>query len=107
MKLLKTLLLTEIKLSLRAMDSVFFAIVLGAIFGDKLAYDGASYTWLQQSFAAVGVVGICATGLMGLPLTVSDYRCKSGVSNKNICSKGYVLVLFGYWNLKNYLISSN
>ena len=84
MKLLKTLLLTEIKLSLRAMDSVFFgilfpiglAIVLGAIFGDKLAYDGASYTWLQQSFAAVGVVGICATGLMGLPLTVSDYRDK-------------------------------
>ena len=31
---------------------------------------------MQQSFGAFVAVGICATGLMGLPLTIADYRDK-------------------------------
>lgn len=40
----------------------------------KPAYDGASYTALEQSFGAVSAIAICASGLMGLPLAVSGLR---------------------------------
>ena len=82
MKRFFTYLKTELKLSLRDMNMVIFAvimplvifIILGIIYGTKPAYDGADYTFLEQSFGAVGAVAICASGLMGLPLAVSDLR---------------------------------
>lgn len=82
MKAFKTLLKTEIKLSLRGMDMFIFAIcmpvvavvILGAVFGNKTAFEGAQYTFLEQSFGAVSTIAICAGGVMGLPLVVSDYR---------------------------------
>ena len=82
MKTYKTMLKNEIKLSLRGMDMLIFAIcmpvivivLLGIIYGNKPAFDGANYTFLEQSFAAVSTIAICAGGLMGLPLVVSDYR---------------------------------
>lgn len=82
MKAYKTMLKNEIKLSLRGMDMFIFAIcmpvvvivLLGIIYGNKPAFDGASYTFLEQSFSAVSTIAICAGGLMGLPLVVSDYR---------------------------------
>ena len=49
-------------------------VVLGVIYGTKPAYDGADYTFLEQSFGAVGAVAICAGGLMGLPQAVSTMR---------------------------------
>ena len=82
MKTIKTMLKTELKLSLRGMDMFIFAIcmpvvvivLLGIIYGDKPAFADAEYTFLQQSFGAVSTIAICAGGLMGLPLVVSDYR---------------------------------
>ena len=82
MKRFFTFLKTELKLSLRDMDMVIFAvimplvifIILGIIYGTKPAYDGASYTFMEQSFGAVSAVAICASGLMGLPLAVSGLR---------------------------------
>ena len=82
MKRFFTFLKTELKLSLRDMNIVIFAvimpliifIILGIIYGTKPAYDGASYTFLEQSFGAVSAVAICASGLMGLPLAVSGLR---------------------------------
>lgn len=82
MKTFKTMLTTELKLSLRGMDMFIFAIcmpvvvivLLGIIYGDKPAFADAEYTFLQQSFGAVSTIAICAGGLMGLPLVVSDYR---------------------------------
>lgn len=82
MRLFNTLLKTEAKLALRSMDAVVFGIlfpmlvivVLGAIYGNKPAFEGASYTFIQQSFGATASIGICATGLMGIPLTIADYR---------------------------------
>ena len=73
---------TELKLSLRDMNMPIFAIVmplvifiiLGIICGTKPAYDGANYTFLEQSFGAASAVAICASGLMGLPLAVSGLR---------------------------------
>ncbi len=84
MKAFSTLFKTELKLSLRGMDMFIFAIcmpvivmvILGIIYGDKLAFEGAGYTFLQQSLGAVATIAICAGGVMGLPLVVSDYRHK-------------------------------
>lgn len=84
MKAFRTLLKTEGKLSLRGLDMFIFAIcmpvaavvILGAVFGNKPAFDGAEYTFLEQSFGAVSSIAICAGGVMGLPLVVSDYRSR-------------------------------
>ena len=82
MKRFFTFLKTELKLSLRDMNMPIFAIImplvifiiLGIISGTKPAYDGADYTFMEQSFGAVSAVAICASGLMGLPLVVSGLR---------------------------------
>lgn len=82
MRTYSTMLKTELKLSLRGMDMFIFAlcmpvvvvILLGIIYGSKPAFDGAGYTFLEQSFGAVSTIAICAGGVMGLPLIISDYR---------------------------------
>ena len=82
MKRFFTYLKTELKLSLRDMNMPIFAvmmplvifILLGIIYGARPAYNGAGYTFLEQSFGAVSAVAICASGLMGLPLAVSGLR---------------------------------
>lgn len=82
MKRFYTFLKTELKLSLRDMNMPIFAVImplvifviLGVIYGESPAFEGASYTFLEQSFAATGAVSICAGGLMGLPQAVAGYR---------------------------------
>ena len=84
MKTFRTMLKTELKLSLRGMDMFIFAIcvplavliILGIIYGDKPDFDGAGYTFMEQSFGALATISICAGGVMGLPLVISDYRSK-------------------------------
>lgn len=84
MKTFKTMLKNEMKLSLRDMNMVIFAIciplvvliILGVIYGNKPASPGAAYTFLEQSFGALTTIAICAGGVMGLPLVVSDYRSR-------------------------------
>lgn len=82
MKIFRAMLKTELKLSLRGMDMFIFAIcmpvvvtiLIGLIYGNKPAFDGAEYTFLEQSFGAISTVAICAGGVMGLPLVISEYR---------------------------------
>lgn len=82
MRTFKIMLKNEIKLSLRDMNMVIFAIcipllvliILGIIYNDKPAFEGAEYTFLEQSFGALTTISICAGGVMGLPLVISDYR---------------------------------
>lgn len=77
MKTFKTMLKTELKLSLRGMDMFIFAIcvplvvliIIGILFADQPAF-------LEQSFGALATISICAGGVMGLPLVVSDYRAR-------------------------------
>lgn len=84
MKAFRTMLKNELKLSIRGIDMFIFAIcmpivvvfILGIIYGNKPAFDGAKYTFLEQSFGAVGTIALCASGVMGLPLVISDYRNK-------------------------------
>ena len=79
-----TLLKIEGKLVLRCIDSVFFgvimplgiALLIGMISGNKPAFDGASYSFLDANIPAIITVGICATAFMGIPLTIADYRDK-------------------------------
>lgn len=74
----------ELKLSFRGMDMVIFALcmpvviaaILGVIYGNKAAAPGVEYSFLEQSFGALSTIAICAGGVMGLPLLISDYRQK-------------------------------
>ena len=82
MKSFQTLLKNELKLNIRNMNMVIFAVImpfvvqviLGFIYGTKPAGENVTYTFMEQSFGALCSISICAGGLMGLPLVVSDYR---------------------------------
>ena len=82
MKTFRTLLKTELRLSLRGMDMLIFAlclplvvlVILGILYGERPAFEGAGYSFLDQSFGALSSIAVCAGGVMGLPLVVSEYR---------------------------------
>ena len=101
MKAFRTMLKTELKLSLRGMDMFIFAIclpvvmmvILGILYGDAPAYAGANHTFLQQSFPAISTIAICAGGVMGLPLVVSDYRHRKILKRLRVTPAGPVLIL--------------
>lgn len=101
MKSFKTMLKTELKLSLRGMDMFIFAIcmplvvllILGVIYADQPAFDGAGYTFLEQSFGALAAISICAGGVMGLPLVVSDYRSRGVLKHYKVTPVSSSLLL--------------
>lgn len=82
MKSFVVLLKNELKLNIRNMNMVIFAVImplivlviLGFIYGTKPAAEGTAYTFMEQSFGALCCISICAGGFMGLPLVVSEYR---------------------------------
>ena len=82
MKSFMTLLKNELKLNIRNMNMVIFAVImplivlliLGFLNGIRPAADGVEYTFMEQSLGALCTISICAGGLMGLPLVVSEYR---------------------------------
>ena len=82
MRSFAVLLKNELKLNIRNMNMVIFAvilplivlIILGFLYGTRPATEGAEFTFLEQSIGALCTISICAGGLMGLPLVVSEYR---------------------------------
>ncbi|MBT9775413.1 ABC transporter permease [Clostridium sp. MCC353] len=96
-----TIFKTELKLSLRGVDMIIFAlcmpvaavVLLGMIYGSGPAYPGAEYSFLEQSFGAVSTIAICAGGVMGLPLVISDYRQKKILKRCKVTPAGPVLLL--------------
>lgn len=68
-------------------------ILLGIIYKDKPAFEGAGYTFVEQSFGAVSTIAICAGGVMGLPLVVSDYRKKHILKRFQVTPASPVLIL--------------
>ena len=102
MKTIRTMLKNELVMSLRGMDMPIFAIamplvilvILGAVFGQKPAFDGAEYTFLEQSFGGLATISICAGGVMGLPLLISDYRAKRILKRYHVTPVSPVLILF-------------
>ena len=83
MKAFSALFASEFRLSVRDMNIPLFgimqplivAVIIGLV-GSQPAFEGAGYTFLEQSFGALASIAVCATGLMGLPLTLADYRHK-------------------------------
>lgn len=101
MKTFSAMLKTEFKLSLRAMDMLIFAlimpvivlVILGVIYGNRPAYDAAPYSFLAQSFGAVSSIAICAGGVMGLPLVVSEYRHRNILKRFRVTPVSPLLIL--------------
>lgn len=101
MKAFSTMLKTELKLSLRGIDMFIFAlcmplivtILLGIIYGSKPTFEGAQYTFLEQSFGAISTIAICAGGVMGLPLVVSDYRSRKILKRFKVTPISPLLIL--------------
>lgn len=101
MKAFKVLFKIESKLSLRGMDMFIFAIcmpvvmmiILGFIYRSKAAFDGADYTFFEQSFGAVATISICAGGVMGLPLVISEYRQKKILKRFKVTPTSPLLIL--------------
>lgn len=96
-----TMLKTELRLSFRGMDMVIFAlcmpaavtVILGAIYGGKPAFQGADYTFLEQSFGALSTIAVCAGGVMGLPLVIADYRQKKILKRYKVTPTSPALLL--------------
>ena len=101
MKTFRTMLKTEIKLSVRGMDMVIFGlclpvamvVILGAVSGNRPAFEGASYTFFEQSFGALSTIAICAGGVMGLPILISDYRQKKILKRFQVTPVSPALIL--------------
>lgn len=102
MKTFRKMLKIEGILSIRDMNMVCFAIimpiialvVLGFIYGNKPALEGANYTFIEQSFGALCTIAIAAGGLMGLPLLVSDYREKKILKKLMVTPISPTMILF-------------
>lgn len=102
MKAFRTMLKIETKLSLRGIDMLIFAIcmpvviliLLGIIYGNKPAFEGAAYSFFEQSFAAVATIAICGGGVMGLPLVISDYRQKKILKRFQVTPVSPTMILF-------------
>lgn len=68
---------TELKLALRSPDVILFSLVMPVVVLIIVALIyGHSDGIIGRTFGAFVSIGICAVGLMGLPLTLSDYRHK-------------------------------
>lgn len=68
-------------------------VIIGLIYGNKPAFEGADYTFIEQSFGALTSVSICAGGTMGLPLLVSDYRGKQILKRYKVTPVSPVTIL--------------
>lgn len=81
---------TELKLSLRSLDLIFFAfampVVIVTIIG--LIYKG------DYELGPYVSIGICAVGLMGLPMVLSDYRDKKILKRLQVTPVSPKLLLF-------------
>lgn len=96
-----TLLRTQLNLSFRGMDMIIFAIcmpvvmviIMGFIFGGKPAFEGAGYSFMEQSFGAISTIAVCAGGIMGLPLVISDYRQKKILKRFQVTPSSGALLL--------------
>lgn len=101
MKTIRVLFKTECILAIREFSGVLFGILLpaGLILLLGVIYQGgmveqAQYTKIQQAFGGVITIGICATGLMGIPLTITSYREKKVLKRFQVTPTSPMNLLF-------------
>lgn len=105
MKAFKAVFKSEVMLMTRNADTLFFGMIMpigiflivGMIMGNKPAFEGANYTFMQQFFPAIATIVICATGLMTVPLTISDYREKKILKRFKVTPVSPMLLLFTHF----------
>ncbi|MGN1047320.1 MAG: ABC transporter permease [Eubacteriales bacterium] len=95
MKAFTTLIKTELKLSVRGMDMIIFAICLPVAVMVILGFIyGGNSENLAVSFSAVSTIAICAGGVMGLPLVISGYRQNKILKRFKVTPVSPALLLF-------------
>ena len=95
MKTFITLLKTELKISVRGMDMIIFAIFLPVVVMVILGIVTQSNSLnLAVSFSAVSTISICAGGVMGLPLVISWYRQNKVLKRFKVTPVNPSLLLF-------------
>jgi ABC-type multidrug transport system, permease component len=102
MKAFRALFKSEFVLSIRDMNIPIFgiampvivAVIIGLVNGNKPAFAGADYSFIEQSFGGFAAICICATGLMGMPLLLSDYRHRKILKHYMVTPISPVLLLF-------------
>lgn len=100
MKTLKAMYKTEVKMSIREFSGVLFGvmlplgliILLGILYGEQMV-EGENYSKLQLSVAAVLTIGVCATGLMGIPINLSGYREKKLLKRFEVSPTTPILII--------------
>ena len=73
MKALNVLFKTEAKLALRGGDMVLFGVIFPVAVMLLIGFISQPEA-VRLGFGGIASVGICAAGIMGLPLTISSYR---------------------------------
>ena len=106
------LLKIEGKLVWKGMDilifGICFPIILATLFGYLLSKDAsAGSSNFELSYAAVITIGVLATGVMGLPLTIADYRHRGILKRFQVTPVSPVQILLaqGLIQLSSALIS--
>ncbi len=102
---------TEFKLAIREFSGVLFGVLLpvgiimllGALYGNKMV-ETQNYTALQRAIGGVITVGLCATGLMGIPITISGYREKKLLRRFQVSPTSPFLII-GVQTLTNFTIA--
>lgn len=107
-----TLLKIEGKLVWKGIDilifGICFPIILATVFGYLLSKDGsAGASNFELSYAAVITIGILATGVMGVPLTIADYRHRGILKRFQVTPVSPLQILFaqGLIQLSSALVS--
>jgi len=73
MKRFLTLFRNEVTLALRGGDMFFFGVIFPAGVMILVGFISSSEA-IRLGFAGIATIGICATGLMGIPLSFAGYR---------------------------------
>ena len=94
-----TLLKIEGKLVWKGMDILIFGmcfpIILAILFGYLLSKDASEgFSNFELSYAAVITIGVLATGVMGLPLTIADYRHRGILKRFQVTPVSPLQILF-------------
>jgi len=107
-----TLLKIEGKLVWKGIDilifGICFPIILATVFGYLLSKDDlAGVSNFELSYAAMITIGILATGVMGVPLTIADYRHRGILKRFQVTPVSPLQILFaqGLIQLSSALVS--